>query len=164
MEALQSGVGWKYLREWWWWNTRQCHRAPLEERWLQNLANGAFGQSWGRISPSPCGFPSEGDVGLTTWKAWCSGTCLGFRTCLNAWSPSVPEPSDFWKRGLVIFFWFLLFCWFLMGWIKRFFLPWGCVLSCHLMWPTLQKSECSKNVRTSLIWSVCLKLYIFCRC
>lgn len=86
------------LRGWWWWNTRQCHRVPLEERWLCRSCKWSPCASWCRIPTSPHGFPSEEDVGLIFWKAWCSGTFLGFNredwTCLNAWSPSGPESSE----------------------------------------------------------------------
>lgn len=115
------------------------------------------------VGYQPCGFPSEEDVWLITWKACCSGTFLGFGRedwiCLNPWSPSAPEPSEYWQscRGdWHVSFDFTCFIDFCTDRIDQVVLPAMelCPQVSYLMWPTLQKSECSKSVRTSLLWSV----------
>lgn len=73
----------------------------------------ALAQSVCRISASPCGFPSEEDVGLITFLDLVE---RGLDFYLNPWRPSVPRTLRILavlQRELVSFFWFFLSCKFL---------------------------------------------------
>lgn len=123
---------------------------PLQERWLCRFCKWSSGVGYQH-------HPGE-DVGLITW---CSETFLGFSredwACLNAWSPSVPSECCQCCRVQLSLFWLFLFYWFLLWYDGSSGSSWyGAVQVSYWMWPTLEKTECSKSARTNLLGSLCL--------